>query len=203
VKKLSFFALVTFLLLLVNVCLAEVDTKVFENAEGIKYSYDDMSDSATITPDENIIDLTVDGKAGMQPIIISSDIGGKKVYVFLIYWFAISSDGPISPKSCIIKTDSHRYFFDLVFVDSDNTTVLGKTIETAYIMCGPKSLKMIEDILAAKSSKIRIDGDSDVDYDLSEIQKRALENMYNAYKDSGCTKQDLSALDILTPITVK
>ncbi len=202
VKKLMLAGLVLLITLIPSFCVAEIRIEEFQKAQGVVYKYDDMTETLSVTPDFEVLDLMVDGKAIIQPIILTNDVGGKPVYLLTLYFVSVSEKS-ISPTSAIIKTDAHRYFVTPVAGSIDTTYTNGRYIDGMFYYCGDVGIKMIEDILASTNVKIRIDGTSDVDFDLSENQRTALSDMYSAYKSAGCTEQELSTYDLISPITIK
>lgn len=180
--------------------LAEgIDYSVFEDVEGLKYSYDDMTDTHKVESTVGIVSLMVDQKAVVMPTIAGLNTDSIPDIVLLIQLVAIDPEGLIGLKSYIVKTDSNRYAGDLINVTDEANT--SPYMQYGQIICGENALDMISDIISSGEVKVRFVGSQkDIDFIMSEAQINVMRIFYDAYIASGVTAQSFTLLNTLDSV---
>lgn len=181
-KALSFMCIFVALIFFPIITLASVDLDVFKNVDGITFDYDGLDDSFSVSTD---VTTLVSRLFLNHAAINASIVGGlNKPYLMSLNFFVSGYDGNFHPSSAVIKTDNNRYFFDISYGYSDNSTDLH--VEFAVISCGIISLNMIQDMIRSKDVQIRINGTYEsVDFTLDKDQMNNLEQVLTLYNKAG------------------
>jgi hypothetical protein len=180
---------------------AAIDLTVFENAEGVKYTYDDMDDSYTMESETELVDLFVDLSGGLYVDVKGSDA----VCAMRLIMIAVNPTGKqIGFNGAIIKTDLKKYSFDIS--DAVDMSSSSAGLETGVLALGPTGIQMLKDVLdSTEDVKVRYTGKSkDIDFVMSDAQKSVINEILTLYTESGALDQEiLTSLETLYPVTVK
>lgn len=113
-----------------------------------------------------------------------------------------TGDDWIFTDKIIIKTESHRYTFD---VDRDTDTAGGKITELYTLVFTDESIQLLKDVIDDEDIMLdfRLSGDRKVDGNLMFLDIDAVKEFYEDYVAAGGTKQDLSEVANSFPCEVK
>ena len=180
---------------------AAVDLSVFENAEGVKYTYDDMDDTYVLESEVELVDLLVD----FSGVFFIDVKGGESVCTLRLMMLAVKPGGKkIGFNGVIVKTDAKKYSFDISDAADVSTSTAG--IETGAYILGLTGIQMLKDILDSTGDvKIRFEGENEnIDFIMSDAQKSVIDKILTLYIESGAPDQEiLPSLETVYPITVK
>ena len=187
---------------------AQIDVSVFENKADYDVDMDDFDDTGEISfvGGDNMPSGTVIGNPDGDSGYISGELDIKIIddgniaapRMTLLY----TGDDWIFTDKIIIKTESHRYTFD---VDRDTDTAGGKITELYTLVFTDESIQLLKDVIDDEDIMLdfRLSGDRKVDGNLMFLDIDAVKEFYEDYVAAGGTKQDLSEVANSFPCEVK